>query len=45
MLTLMAVKLQWELASCINVVLSRLVVTYCVFELIVNGPSSSEMLS
>ena len=45
MLTLMAVKLQWELASRTNVFLTRLVVTYCVFKLIVIGSSSSEMLS
>ena len=45
MFTLMAVKLQWELASFINVFLTRLVATYCAFELIVIESSSFEMLS
>ena len=41
----MAVKLKWELESYINDILTRLVVTYCVFEYIVNGSSSSEIIS
>ena len=41
----MAVKLKWEVELCINDFLTRLVVTLCVFEFIVNGSSSSEIIS
>ena len=45
MLTLMAVKLKWELESCIKYFLTRLVVTYCVFKFIANESSSSKIIS
>ena len=41
----MAVKLKWELKSCINDFLTRLALTYCVFEVTVNGSSSFEIMS
>ena len=40
----MAVKLKWEVESCINDFFTRLVVTYCVFELKVKESSFSAFM-